>query len=248
MKLRYITCSGANEETSHEKLINLAKLSDLIEIGIVANSSIMRKGTPQNEWFEQLLSLNEIKNINLALHINSDWCTDFCNGSIAPELKKWLKIYTSNKQPVIKRWQFNIGNGMRLQGVKDLESIIKDNSDKEFIFSFNKNPIVVNYMTKLYKTGVPFSLLYDSSYGTGRDPKYWEEPYFAGRTHGYAGGLCGENIYQNLDKISSVVPYLYETWVDAEYKLKTPETNKFDVSLAKNYVNNAIKWQQLHTR
>ena len=56
MKLRYITCSGANEETSHEKLINLAKLSDLIEIGIVANCSIMPKEAPQNEWFEQLLS------------------------------------------------------------------------------------------------------------------------------------------------------------------------------------------------
>jgi len=129
MQLRYITCSGANENTNIKELINLANTSNLVEIGIIANSSTMKKGKPQYEWFEQLLSLNEIKNINLALHINSDWCTDFCNGSIAPELKKWLKIYTSNKQPVIKRWQFNIGNGMRLQGVKDLESInceIKD--------------------------------------------------------------------------------------------------------------------------
>lgn len=248
MNLRYITCSGANQDTPHDKLIEFAKQSNLIEIGIIANSSIMRKGTPQYDWFEHLLSLKGIENINLALHINSDWCTDFCNGIIAPELEKWLKIYTINKQPVIKRWQFNIGNGMRLQDVKKLKDIINNNSDKEFIFSFNKNPIVVNYMTKLYKTGAPFSLLYDSSYGTGRNPKYWEEPYFAGRDHGYAGGLCGENIYKNLEKISGVVPYLYKTWVDAEYKLKTPETNKFDFLLAQNYINNAIKWQQIHTK
>lgn len=243
MKLRYITCSGANEKTPYKDLIELSNLSKLVEIGIAANSNIMKKTTPQYDWFEELLNTEEASNMNLSMHINNDWCVDLCNGKMMPEIEKLLNICNKKRKPAIRRWQLNISNHMNLQDVSHIQSLIKSYPEQEFIFSFNNGPIVMSFLKKLSKTNTHFSLLYDSSYGSGRNPQNWEGPYFPGRDHGYSGGLCGENVYKNLEKISYVVPTLYSTWIDAEYKLKTPNSTNFDLLLAKNYVEKALEWQ-----
>lgn len=243
MNLRYITCSGANEENSTAEIVDLGHQSDKVEIGIVASQHTMHTNSVRNKWFNQILRDNAQNKLNLALHIGGDWCTDFCNGKIAPELKQWLdaRKYATN-MPAIPRWQLNIGNGMNLRHENEMAAIIADYPDNEFIFSFNNNPLVVSYISRLYDTGVPFSLLFDSSYGTGRSPVNWETPRFAGRAHGYAGGLSGENVAEQLTRISNVIPFPYTTWIDAEFKLKTPGTMRFDAGRANAYVHNALKW------
>lgn len=249
MQLRYITCSGANENTPTDKLINLAKQSKLVELGIVANSSNIKKGTPFYDWFDKLLDLSNNTDMNLALHIGGDWCTDLCEGKIPTEIQKWMTVRNKkSNMPAIRRWQLNISNSMNLSKTSALQKIIKDNPDKEFIFSFNRGPIIMEFINKLYKSGEKFSLLYDSSYGMGRHPQYWEGPYYAGREHGYAGGLSSDNVYENLTQISYVVPDTYHTWIDAEYRLKTPGTTRFNLETAQEYVANALKWQKAHTR
>lgn len=156
MQLRYITCSGANENTNIKELIDLANTSNLVEIGIIANSSTMKKGKPQYEWFEQLLNTQESANMKLALHINGDWCTDLCAGKIAPELKELLDLKNQTTgTPVINRWQLNISNSMNLTKTDGIKSVIKDNPEKEFIFSFNKGPIVMMFVKQLYDAGLP---------------------------------------------------------------------------------------------
>ena len=247
MDLRYITCSGPDESTSIDSLIKLAKQSKLIEIGVIANSYI-KKGKPQYDWFETLLHSQDISDINMALHLTHDWCIDFCNNKISPEIQQWLNMRDKTGKPIIRRWQLNIDNNMNLQQTDAIRNIIKSHPDKEFIFSLNNGPIVMSYIKKLYRTDVPFSLLYDSSYGTGSRPDKWEEPHFAGHCHGYAGGLCGENVFENLDKISTVVPYIYKTWIDAEFNLKKPGTIQFDVNRANDYITKSLLWLHQHKR
>ena len=220
MNLRYITCSGANEENSTAEIVDLGRQSDKVEIGIVASQHTMHANSVRNKWFNQILHDNAQNKLNLALHIGGDWCTDFCNGKIAPELKQWLdaRKYATN-MPAIPRWQLNIGNGMNLRHENEMAAIIADYPDNEFIFSFNNNPLVVSYISRLYDT-----------------------PRFAGRAHGYAGGLSGENVAEQLTRISNVIPFPYTTWIDAEFKLKTPGTMRFDAGRANAYVHNALKW------
>ena len=249
MDLRYITCSGANEENYTAELVSLGRLSDKVEIGIVTSQHTMRANSVRNKWFNQILRENIQNEVNLAMHIGGDWCTDFCNGKIAPELKQWLaaRKYATNR-PAIPRWQLNIGNGMNLRNENEMAAIIADYPDNEFIFSFNDNPLVVSYISRLYDTGVPFSLLFDSSYGTGRSPVKWETPRFAGHAHGYAGGLSGENVAEQLTRISNVIPFSYNTWIDAEFKLKKPGTMQFDTRRAETYVRGALNWLRGHGR
>ena len=249
MQLRYITCSGANEKNSISKIIDLANQSKIVEIGIVANSNNMGKGTPKYDWFEELLHTDAATGMNLSLHIGGDWCIDLCNGKVATEIKQWLNMKDKKTNlPLIQRWQLNISNHMNLPKTDAVKKLIKENEANEFIFSLNRGPIVMNFLKQLYKSGEPFSLLYDSSYGSGRQPQRWEEPYFAGRSHGYSGGISSENVYDNLNRISYVIPHTYATWIDAEYNLKTPETTNFDTERAKKYISQALMWARQHTK
>ena len=60
---------------------------------------------------------------------------------------------------------------------------------------------------------------------------------------GYSGGMSPENVVENLNQISSVVPkHREDIWIDAEGKLKTDD--KFDIDRAANYVLAAEKWLQ----
>lgn len=50
-----------------------------------------------------------------------------------------------------------------------------------------------------------------------------------------------ENVADNLTKIKSVAG-AYDIWIDAEGKLKRDD--KFDVNRAKQYIQNALKWDE----
>lgn len=248
MKLRYITCSGINENVPYEEIIKLSTESNLFEIGIIANKTTMKSDTAQNVWLKNLLSDRFSENINIAMHLDDTLCSDFCIGKVSSELQKYLDLRTSNNKPFIPRWQLNITSNMYFKDVTNIKSIMQDNQDKEFIFSFNKNPIILSFINKLYATGAKFSLLYNSSYGSGLLPKSWDVPYIGGYHHGYSGGLCADNVYDNLTKISHVVPSSYNTWIDAEHNLKKPNSNQLDIEKAKAYVKNALKWQKEHIK
>ncbi len=207
--------------------------------------SAMQNGMPRNTWFNQLLNLSENKTaaLNIAVHVNYDWCSDFCKGKIAPELSDWLRRRVKNTdQPLIKRWQLNIGDETNGFDEHALAKIISDFQNTEFIFIYNEKCSVQESIEKLDKTGAKFSLLFDSSYGYGITPKNWSKPIFDHHPQGYAGGLCGENVIENMDKISKKIPKNYETWVDAEGKLMKPGTRKFDLDRAQSYIRNVLKW------
>jgi hypothetical protein len=171
-----------------------------------------------------------------------------CEGIVPNELNWWLRVpnaYTG--QPVVKRVQLNIGDYSNKFDVEKLSMLINKHANQEFIFPWNER--VAKKIEALKQTGTKFSLLFDGSYGAGIEPDSWREPVYKDIPNGYAGGLGPGNVIKNLDKISTIVPKDYTTWIDAEGKLRDPKTTKsFTLELAEKYIENAIAWYNQHTK
>lgn len=246
MQLRYITCSDIRENASVDKVIELLQISSKVEIGIQAHRPTMNKGMPRHMWLENLLSLSDCfsQPLNIAIHINHAWCSDFCDGIIPEELQELLdRKHKGTGKPIIKRWQLNLGDATSIPCADKTSKIIKNYRQNEFVFPYNNNKKLQEFISRLDSKGVNFSLLYDSSYGAGISPESWNSPVYMNHAQGYAGGLCGENIKKNLTEISKVVPKYYETWIDAEGKLMKPGTRLFDFKRAENYITKALNWE-----
>jgi len=248
MNIRYITCSDLREDVPHKAATDLLNISDKVELGIQAHSFAMNNGLARNVWFNKLLdiSMGMPRPLNIALHVNYNWCSDFCTGKIVPELLNWLELkHIGTGEPMIKRWQLNIGDGTGSVDTKKVADIIANYPNREFIFPYNSNRYYESSaLSELDAIGSPFSLLFDASYGAGISPADWSAPIYDNHPMGYAGGLCGENLEQNLDKISRNLPRGYEFWIDAEGKLMTPGVSprKFDIARGTDYINHALKW------
>lgn len=247
MKLRYITCSDIREDIPVNKAIDLLRVSPKAELGIQAHYPSMCTGMPRRIWLEELLKKSDtfFNPLNIALHVNYDWCSDFCSGNIPTELKSLLdRKHKNTGRPIIKRWQLNLGDGTIIPEAKDISGIIKSYPYLEFIFPYNNNYKLQNFIENLHKTGVNFSLLFDASYGAGISPSYWDKPVYQQHPQGYAGGLSPENVSINLDKIAKVAGDRTDVWIDAEGKLMKPGTRIFDLNRAKQYINAALNWQK----
>ena len=121
-----------------------------------------------------------------------------------------------------------------------LKNIIEYYNDKEFIIQYK--PTTVAAVDALHKSGAKFSLLFDESGGTGRDAGAWRAPVYPyAHPMGYSGGMSPENVADNLTKISQVAG-AHDIWIDAEGKLKRDD--KFDVARAKQYIQNALTWDE----
>ncbi len=245
-----MTVSDPREDISVESLLNIAEKYPLVEFGIQAHPYAMSRGQARNIWFDKIVKTfqNMPKQPNLALHINYDWCNYICTGIIPHELDWWLRVPNAYTDlPVIHRIQLNIGDFAYDFDAKKLAYLIAAHPNQEFILPFNNG---TKYKAeKLKQTGAKFSLLFDDSYGAGITPNKWNAPVYEDIPHGYAGGLGPDNIAQNLDKINSVLPENYETWIDAEEKLRDRKTTRvFTINLAEKYLQNALGWYNQHTK
>jgi hypothetical protein len=247
MNIRYITCSDPREDVPHKDAVDLLAMSPLVELGIQAHPSAMSAGMAGNKWFSELLNISDSMEVplNIAVHVNYEWCDEFCDGLMSPEIKDWFRRrHAKTGAPLVRRWQLNIGDGTRGFDAEYLAGIISDYGDREFIFPYNKEPGVRKAVSELGRTGAKFSVLHDTSYGYGIAPASWRPPVYKNRPQGYAGGLCGGNISKNLRKISTVVSQDAEIWIDAEGNLMRSGTRIFDVARAKAYVANALGWME----
>lgn len=245
MKIRYITCSDLRECVPHDDAVNLLRISPRAELGIQAHPKDMEHGQPRHVWMEKLVKISEFADgpLNIAVHVNYNWCTDMCNGVVAPELRKWLDSQNRNNgAPTIRRWQLNIGFGTGRLDEEKIARLVEEYRDREWIFPFNKN--TAENIAVLKRAGVPFSLLFDASGGAGRSPDSWRAPVYDDIPQGYSGGLGPDNVRDNLDRISAVVPIEREIWIDAEGRLMKPGTREFDRLRGAGYINRALCWEK----
>jgi hypothetical protein len=248
MNIRYITCSDPREDFPHKDAVDLLAVSPLVELGVQAHPSAMSAGMARNKWFSELLNISDSMEVplNIAVHVNREWCAEFCQGLMSDEIKDWFRRrHAKTNAPLVRRWQLNIGSATCEFNAKNLAGIISDYGDREFIFPYNEKDGVKKAVSGLYKAGAKFSVLYDASGGYGMTPASWSPPVYENHPQGYAGGLCGENILENLDRISAVVPKDAEIWIDAEGKLKQfGSTRILDTARARDYVMKTLAWME----
>lgn len=251
MEIKYITCSDPRDYNTFAELRSLWNLDpERVEMGIQMHPGKVSKGTQRYEWVADLihsLEQDSSNDYNLALHVNSEWCGEICNGKIPEDL---VPLFSARHQmlygsvPVVKRIQLNlpkcVANSFNPQKLK---TVIDAFPRQAFILQYNN--VTKKAVDALYKTGALFTLLYDSSGGRGISPYAWSEPVYKGRMMGYSGGLSPENVEDNLLKISQVTSANDQIWIDAEGKLKTDD--KFDVLRAKQYIKNVKNWEYLQS-
>lgn len=243
MNLEYITCSDMREYNEIDDIIALGTKYPIAEFAIQAHPSKFSPSMPRYVWFETLMNAARKNNVNLAMHVNSEFRTEICHGKIPYEIRRMWDLRYDNGKPIIGRVQININGGKNSFKfyVHKVADIIRAYPDTEFIFQYtNKQKIRLN---KLDNEHVPFSMLFDASGGCGKLPDKWEAPIMKNHKMGYSGGLSPENVADNLDKINAVLPQEYTTWIDAEGKLKDPDTKQFDIARAEKYIQNALYWR-----
>ena len=244
MNLEYITCSDMREYNEIDDIINLGKTYPMSEFAIQAHPSKFSGWMPRYVWFETLMHASRVNDVNLAMHVNAEWRTEICRGNIPYEIKRMWDMRRDNGKPVIGRVQININGGkdsFKFYANK-VANIIRAYPDIEFIFQYT--PRQRTRLNKLDRAGAAFSMLFDASGGRGISPRAWRAPVMPNHKMGYSGGLGPDNVFENLDKINLVVPAGDTIWIDAEGKLKDPETKQFDVARAGKYIQNALRWME----
>ena len=242
MNIEKITCSDMREYNEIDDIINLGKRYPMAEFAIQAHPSKFSAYMPRYIWFNTLMHAARVNNVNLAMHVNAEWRTEICRGNIPYEIKRMWDMRRNNGKPLVGRVQVNINGGkdsFRFWANK-VADIIRAYPDIEFIFQYTQKQNT--RLEKLDKTGATFSMLFDASGGQGKLPKKWRAPVMDNHKMGYSGGLSPENIAENLDKINLVVPANTNIWIDAEGKLKDPDTKQFDPVRAELYIQNALRW------
>ncbi len=245
MKIKYITCSGADENTNIPHLLKLMEDYPIGEIGIQISADKAAKEMPRYEWILKIAEAisNSKSNINAALHVNKEWVQEFCAGFVAPELDRFLGLKKKNGSPIFNRVQLNFLIGReKTPSLDKVIETLKLFPKHRFIFSYNvKN---ASFIKQIYDKGVVFDNLYDFSFGEGHEPESRGPIVFSDRLQGYAGGLSPDNIYEELDKINKVVPKDAEIYIDAQRHLEDNEI--FNISKARKFISSALKWQEAH--
>jgi len=252
MNIEYITCSGIGPHNDVSEIINLGKNYENAEFAVQVSREKFFPYNDRYNFFRTLVATCTVNDVNLAMHVNLEYRTDLCRG-IVPEFFQDLWSIKRQKgtqnadKPVIGRVQVNINGGNdKFDFYPDkVANIIRTYSGIKFIFQYA--PVQRERIEQLDKQGVPFSLLYDVSGGEGKLSRdSWGGIILPGHQTGYAGGLSPDNVVENLNYINTLLPANYDTWIDAEGKLKSPDDNGkklFDTASAEKYIKNACAWQ-----
>lgn len=241
MKVTRVGCTGFDDTHKFEEVAQFAASSDLVEVGIPVSREKQGRATyPTFKWIQDYLKFvsKNHQDLRHALHVNGDICRDFLNGKLSPELKKLISItYQASETPVVGRIQ------MSLDDKPDLEALAKlVEKLSMFRISFPYNSHTASMLTKAADLFM-FDILVDSSAGKGLLPDSWPPIIFPDRFQGYAGGLTPENIKDNLNNISLIVPSDTAIGIDVETGIKGSNGH---TSLKKvhTFVDNVLDWNR----
>lgn len=217
MRIRYVTLTGADDNTPIDEIIELSERYPFVEWGILFSQA--KAGVPRYPSLDWVLSLCKCKKfgMNFAAHLCGKWVEDAFNGRIT-----FLEDFDMNLG--FDRLQFNCNGGKLDLALNPTCGIWKAIDVYQ--------PVMIggpwrehhrDWALKLLLNNV--SPMFDISGGRGICPEVWPEPFRTSPSTnhvllcGYAGGLGPDNVVCELDKIEKVVGD-NEIWIDMETKLR----------------------------
>jgi len=248
MSLSRITCSGIREFAPFDKIINILNLSEKVEFSVISNSITMKSKTDGNEWLFELLDLSSkmSQSLNIKIHLTDDWGQLFGSKGIIPaDILDWFfNINMNNGKPVVKNWQIDLDKDPNLFNLDKVSRIISNNPELEFSFLYH--PALHRKFSRLKDMNIKFSLLYGTEYAYNNKSR-WSRPVFDTTPQGYLGGINGNNVDFNLDKINALVPQDLDFWIEAN-KTLINKSDEFDFNYANYFVKNALAWSNKFTK
>ncbi|MES2287517.1 MAG: hypothetical protein V4547_17615 [Bacteroidota bacterium] len=238
MKLKYVTITGADDNTGIKDLLNASKHYPFVEWGILFSPNPERKKTdryPSKEWCIELAKASNTNKLNLSAHLCGGYTKEMLEFGqshlVRRELGNLLKIF--------KRAQLNFNASSRKVDLGLFYNFLTENQmeGRNFIIQHNKaNKIVLDYL--LQKNHVDVHFLYDSSGGRGTIPQTYQG-IVPNYLTGYSGGLSPDNLEDCLFKIKGVVADS-EIWIDTETGVRTDD--KLDMDKVISFLDRAKKF------
>lgn len=240
-KVIKVSCCGANELLNEEEVVSFLNSNPNVEIGIGVSKEKCQFGSQRMEW---ILSLQKrLTHYNgksrIAFHVNGIWAKEIVEmGRFPDELAKL--IWYSKGTPRIQLNVIGSGYSLDKQDPFPLANLIQLMEEKQLArFILPCNDKSLTFITKLRELTDKFDILYDASFGFGKQAESYAS-LFPNQLQGYAGGLSAENIEQELLSIDAVQPCPVPIWVDAEGKLRRSDCNTLDLQKAQQFIDKAF--------
>lgn len=215
MPIKYCSITGADDAVDVNDLNALAREFPFVEWAILLMQSRAGQARfPTTGWIENFAQKNECT--NAAMHL----CDDALLGFVAGKREVFELMDGFN------RIQLNLKFGDVKDKIDMAELIarVKESPRWQFILQYAKGS---EDLLPKFKDVPNHAVLFDESAGCGELPESWQAP-IAGHFCGYAGGLNPDNVGQNLEIISKVIPANYVTWIDMETGVRTNDV--FDLA------------------
>jgi hypothetical protein len=243
MKIKYVTMTGADDNTSIERMAELSSRFGFAEWGILfsqAKSGVPRY--PSLDWVEQLAESSFDETMRFCAHLCGKWVSD------AMKLGRVTFVDRDDLlNELFHRIQLNCFKD-RLRKALDPEKgelLWEGLSDSvPFILGGNYGTLEPDvrrfFLCEVYP-------LFDASGGHGKLAKEWPSPWVVNDTPlfcGYAGGLSPENLGEELLRIEQACQVEArkepEIWIDAESGLRT--NDEFDLDKCEQFLEIAEPW------
>lgn len=204
MRISTVTITGADDSTSPDDMLAIARDFPFVEWGILL--SYTREGTPRYPGADAAVGFLS-RGLLCASHLCGMAAEDFILGLGRPgdEFRRiQVNINFSRHPELLSR----IDDGRRVDPVVPV------------IFQMNQANQAIRDVA-----GVSH-LLFDASRGQGVSPGAWPAP-IDGINCGYAGGLGPDNLAEQLERIAAVAGDS-EVWIDMESGVRTDDGEKLD--------------------
>lgn len=233
MKIKYVTLTGADDNTNIDSLLEISSRFPFVEWGILfsrSKSGVARY--PGEDWVRELVDKGA-EVANFSAHLCGGYVTDAFKGMIT-------FLMDEGMEETFGRIQLNCYKE-KLHRAFLNENLWRaiDRTDKPVILGGNYTEDIREIVSPSFLIIHNISPLFDASGGHGNLPREWSKPFLSklGTSIycGYAGGLGPENVEEEVVSIEKAVGSgrgvsmdhgttdEVNVWIDMETKVRTGE-------------------------
>lgn len=256
--IRFLTFTGADDNTAQKSLFDLADKYPFVEWGILA--SLGQQGRPRYpspEWIDSLATMfhETDKKYNFSLHLCGRLVRQFVNG------KDVFPNFGADVFDMFKRVQINTHGEDHDWDLPGVITLLNTYPDHEFIFQLDgngKNQAMAKML--VLEHGLKnVSFLFDLSSGAGILPEHgWLPPQTEKGSYGYAGGLGLDNIVEQINQVVKAAQQRDDNkcgiWLDMETKVRSNRksqgpsgpraTDIFDLQKIEDIIQICLPWYE----